>query len=234
MAASKLRNFIFIGAPASGKGSFGTKIAAQRGWSHFSLGDRIREEIAAGTPLGQQVKTTVEMGQLIDDSIATDIALLSLRPAGRQRTQPMILDGFPRTVSQALALHEAMHDEEFIAVHIVLEQWVAIEKTLGRRICATCKRSFNVADVLTQGYDMPAILPSPTTCPLWNSQAGCSPCLEARVDDTREVAENRYQEFLEKTAPLLGFYKERNQLHTFEIKKGMSDTVLLADIMSSS
>ena len=244
---SALRHFIFIGAPASGKGSFGKRIAQTLGLQHFSLGEVIRDEVARGTELGQQVKPIVEKGELISDSLATEIAIhYLLAPiAGSNGTlakgdmtnkqstnsrRATILDGFPRTVNQALALHHRLPNDEFIAIHIILEKWIAVEKTLGRRICTTCKQSFNVADVLTQGYNMPAILPSATTCPLW-ANGGCVPKLTSRIDDTREIAERRYQEYMEKTTPLLDFYQNRKQLRTFRIQKGLSDTDQLIDLM---
>jgi len=221
------RSFVFIGAPASGKGSFGQAVASRLGLTHFSLGDRIRAEVAAGSAVGRRVQATMEAGQLVDDTTATEIVLQCLQ--GSDRRGHVILDGFPRTVAQAVALHTNLPDEDFVAVHVVLEKWVAVEKTLGRRVCATCKRGFNVADVRTRGYDMPAILPSPKTCPRWDT---CMPKLEARVDDTREVAESRYQEFLEKTTPLLAFYGAKGALRTFNVTKGMADTPLLVDLMT--
>ena len=239
---SALRHFIFIGAPASGKGSFGKKIAHALGVQHFSLGEVIRDEVARATELGQQVRPIVEKGELISDSLATEIVIRYLlgpmttgHMTNKQSTKSRhatILDGFPRTVSQALALHHSLPKDEFVAIHIILEKWVAVEKTLGRRICTTCKQSFNVADVLTQGYNMPAILPSVTTCPLW-ATGGCIPKLTSRVDDTREITERRYQEYMEKTTPLLDFYENRNQLRTFRIQKGLSDTDKLIDLMLS-
>lgn len=247
---STLRHFIFVGAPASGKGSFGKKIAQTLRLKHFSLGEMIRDEIARATKLGQQVRPIVENGELISDSLATEITIRCLlgpmtgndgsvitavHNTNKQRSNnrhATILDGFPRTVSQALALHQSLPNDEFVAIHIILEKWVAVEKTLGRRICTTCKQSFNVADVLTQGYHMPAILPSVTTCPLWET-SGCVPQLISRIDDTREIAERRYQEFMVKTTPLLDFYEKRNQLRTFRIQKGLSDTDKLINLMLS-
>ena len=250
MSSSTLRHFIFIGAPASGKGSFGKKIAQTLGLQHFSLGEVIRDEVTQATTLGQQVRPIVEKGELISDSLATEIAIHYLlgpmtgndgtitateQTTNKERTnnrQATILDGFPRTVSQALALHDSLPHDEFVAIHIILEKWVAVEKTLGRRICTTCKQSFNVADVLTQGYHMPAILPSINTCPLW-ATSGCVPQLISRIDDTREIAERRYQEYMVKTTPLLDFYEKRNQLRTFQIQKGLSDTDKLINVMLS-
>ena len=91
----------------------------------------------------------------------------------------IILDGYPRSLSQSEALLQHCKQKaeavKILAVDIRLDEEVAIQKLLGRRICETCNQGFNMSDITGGSYDMPAILPNPKVCvlgrdkcfPLW-------------------------------------------------------------------
>ena len=167
-------------------------------------------------------------GRLVSDHLANKIAMQGLTEQRAKNINVVILDGYPRTISQAEHLLENLSGVEFSAVHIMLERWVAIHKTLGRQTCKNCGGSFNSSDIRTHGFFMPALVPIPEKCPL---KELCNPVFEKRADDTRETAEIRYEEYLEKTTPLLDFYRERNILTNFDVKKGIADVELLMEAM---
>ena len=216
----------------TGKGSFGKLIAeGTAGWAHLSLGEYMRTEITRNTDLGLAISSSMEGGRLVPDNLANDLAIKSLNEFQAKNTTAVILDGYPRTINQAVYFKGKFPLLDFSAVHIMLEKWVAIEKTLGRQSCKTCGGSFNSADIMTDGFCMPAIIPDKKTCSFGTN---CNPILEKRADDTRETSEIRYNEFLTKTAPLLGWYEERGILKSFEVKRGIADVDKLIALMNKS
>ena len=118
--------------------------------------------------------------------------------------------------------------QETRAIHIDLAEHVIKQKLLGRRSCANCKQSFNLADVLTDGYDMPAILPNPEKC---SNGIACKPQLISRDDDTEEVISHRLDVYRQETAPLLKYFSGKGALRSFIVKKGISETNQLIDVM---
>lgn len=180
------------------------------------------------SPLGSSISAAMAEGRLVSDHLANKIAMQGLTEQRAKNINVVILDGYPRTISQAEHLLENLSGVEFSAVHIMLERWVAIHKTLGRQTCKNCGGSFNSSDIRTHGFFMPALVPIPEKCPL---KELCNPVFEKRADDTRETAEIRYEEYLEKTTPLLDFYRERNILTNFDVKKGIADVELLMEAM---
>ena len=163
----------------------------------------------------------------------------------------VLLDGYPRTVQQAEALFvhaeqmdakagananvqnsgsssSSSNSSSFAAVQIVLNPEVATEKLLHRRACMTCARDFNTAHIVRDGYDMPAMLPDPHTCPL--GPQACVPDLSVvRSDDTTETIKYRIQQYTDKTAPVVQFFHDRRRLQTFHVFKGVKDTPALLE-----
>ena len=184
--------------------------------------------MASSSAIGQEVKSYVSKGELITDHMANSIVLSY---AQNYSHQSFILDGYPRTVSQAAFL-KAHYKQPVVAVNIVLDRHITIEKLLGRRICSTCRGDFNTAHAVHGEYDMPAILPSPDTCKL-TPPSSCKPCLEKRGDDTEEVIRKRLAGYDLGSSSLLKFYEEANLLIEFQVKKGVKDTPLLLEKMNS-
>lgn len=226
--ASQTCELLFL----AGKGSFGKLIAGGiAGWAHLSLGDYMRAEITRKSDLGLAISSSMAGGRLVPDNLANDLAVKSLNEFQAKNMTAVILDGYPRTINQAVYFKEKFPHLDFSAVHIMLEKWVAIEKTLGRQSCKTCGRSFNSADIMTDGFCMPAIVPDRNTC---SFGINCDPILEKRIDDTRETSEIRYNEFLTKTAPLLDWYEQRGILKCFEVKRGIADVDKLISLMNKT
>lgn len=93
-------NLLLIGPPGSGKGTQGERLAARLHLEHLAAGDLLRAEVAAGTPLGQQVAGLMQRGELVPDDVI--IALLMPRVEAAAAAQGYLLDGFPRSVEQAV------------------------------------------------------------------------------------------------------------------------------------
>ncbi len=97
-------NVLLIGPPGSGKGTQGERLAAERGWAHIATGDLLRAEVTAGTDLGRRVAEIMQRGDLVGDELMIELVLPKVREAAD--TGGYVLDGFPRSVTQAKQAHE--------------------------------------------------------------------------------------------------------------------------------
>jgi adenylate kinase len=187
----------------------------------------MRDEMRSGTDTGKRIESFVKSGALVPDALVNHLVLNALAAADRD-TRGLILDGFPRTLSQAEFL-ERNYQGHLVAVNIILDRDVTIQKLLGRRICTTCGGSFNTAHIVRDEYDMPAILPSSETC----KRVPCEPKLVCRDDDTPQIIATRLNDFEKNVDPLLKFYRQRNLLLDFVVKKGIKDSDQLGTALDS-
>lgn len=130
MSAQHPLHIIIDGPPASGKGTQSEFIQALMGVIHISTGDALRAEVKNNTELGQRAKIYMEKGQLVPDDLIIDICLNRLRqPDCVQRG--WLLDGFPRTGSQAKALSEAGLVPDLF-IHIKVDDEECVRRISGR------------------------------------------------------------------------------------------------------
>jgi adenylate kinase len=124
---------IFFGPPGVGKGTQAAVVAERFGWAHISTGDMLRAHVQDGTALGAKAKEFMDKGQLVPDQLVIDMfmdRLAALRPG-----QGFVLDGFPRTIAQAIALDEALAAKGKsidVAVNITAPDDVLVERMMGR------------------------------------------------------------------------------------------------------
>ncbi len=208
---------VLLGAPGSGKGTYGAKLAIAFGEVPIiSTGDLLRTEISRGSMVGKEVKSILEAGQLVSDDLVMQLLIDKLGDSEVAR-KGYILDGFPRTIAQANKLQSHANGlfAPNLVINIDLRTEYIIKKLLGRRNCSVCGSSFNLATIYepSQGYDMPAIM-----CPL--------PCLSQlvnRADDTEAVIRERLKVYESQTSPLIRFYRDQQILIDFVVKKGLND-----------
>lgn len=111
-------NLVLIGPPGAGKGTQAERLVRDYGLIHISTGDLLREAIRAETPLGRAAKMAVDSGALVPDEVV--IGLVEERLSSRKPEQGFILDGFPRTVSQAEALELLLQSLNNPLDHVIL------------------------------------------------------------------------------------------------------------------
>ena len=189
---------VLMGPPGSGKGTQGARISEVYGIPRISTGDTLREMAAAGTPLGLEAKKYSSQGLLVPDEIV--VGLIKERIQADDCRKGFILDGFPRTVPQAEAL-DAMLQAAGREVNKVLNFEVDEEELVlrlsGRRVCTQCGATYHVK------FMPPKV------------QGVCDACggrLEQRADDAPESVRRRLVEYVQKTAPVLDYYRQKGNL----------------------
>ncbi|GJQ08733.1 hypothetical protein GpartN1_g524.t1 [Galdieria partita] len=198
---------VFLGAPGVGKGTYASRVAPLLGFSHVSLGEELRQE----SKHNPWLRSLLQEGKLVPDEFVLNRLVGIVRNLS-SKCQGIILDGFPRTLEQAVALDRSY---EVDAVYrLSLREDLLVHKMSFRRVCRTCGETFNLANITEPGYEMPPLLP-PSDCK--------GPCeLIQREDDREEVVRSRLRIYYETETPIEQFYYERGILYTFELKGGVS------------
>jgi len=182
-------NAVIFGAPGSGKGTYASRLQSQLGVAVIATGDIFRQIMKEDTPLGREVKSYVEKGLLVPDDVVIEVLKQSLaKTSGRG----FILDGYPRTIEQAKALEKIAKID--VIIHLIVPEWIIIERLSTRRICRNCGQVYNIR-YLKPKVDM--------ICDKCGGQ------LYQRTDDTPEVIRERIQVYEHQTQPLISFYKEK-------------------------
>ena len=199
---------IFLGAPGVGKGTQAEKTAKRLGIPTISTGVIIREALKNGTEMGLKAKKFIEAGELASDDVV--IGIIKVRLAKPDCECGFILDGFPRTVTQAVALDEmGVALDRVVSIEVPDE--VIIERMTGRRVCSNCGSSYHVTDNPSRDG---------------KSCDNCGTELTTRADDAPEVVLNRLETYHEKTEPLKAFYLEKGILKTVDGNGSVEQTSL--------
>ncbi|CAI9772436.1 unnamed protein product [Fraxinus pennsylvanica] len=210
--------WVFLGCPGVGKGTYAARLSNLLGVSHIATGDLVRQELSSPGPLSSQLAEIVNQGKLISDEIIINLLSKRLEESQAKGETGFILDGFPRTVRQAEIL-EGVTDIGLV-INLKLQEDALIAKCLGRRICSECGGNYNVACIDIKGEDgsprmyMPPLLPPPN----------CESKLITRSDDTEEVVKERLRVYNEKSRPVEEFYLARGKLLEFDLPGGIPES----------
>lgn len=203
---------ILLGAPGAGKGTVAKRLTDLDGSVQISTGDILRGAVAAGTDLGKKAEAFMKAGDLVPDDLI--MGIMEERLQEPDCANGFLLDGFPRTIPQAEALKGLLGrigvDLDF-AVEIDVPREVILDRLTTRRTCVDCGAIYNVKS-------MPPKV-----------EGVCDKCggkIVQRDDETEEAISNRLDVYNEKTAPLVGFYKNENMLLTVSATE--SDAVVEA------
>jgi adenylate kinase len=201
---------VLVGPPGAGKGTQAEFIAAHLAVPKISTGDIFRANVSQGTPLGLEVKRYLNEGKLVPDEVT--ISMVRDRLAEPDARDGFLLDGFPRTVPQAVELDKMLADlgtQLDIVLELVVDEDEVIRRLSGRRTCRGCGKIWHVE------FDAPT---KPGVCDR------CGAELYQRDDDKPETIENRLRVYAKETAPLVDFYGAQGKL------VGIDATGLVEDI----
>ncbi len=203
-------NIVLLGPPGSGKGTQSYKLVENYQLVHISTGDILRSQILNKTNLGIDAKKYMDKGELVPDNL-----IIEMMSSTTEKLPSILLDGFPRTINQALAL-----DEEMIRLNkkidFVLYFDVPFEdliKRLSQRIsCKNCSKTFSKSDKEFVCLD---------EC---SNQE-----LYQRADDKFEAISIRMETYKELTEPLLEFYEKKGLLKKINANASISEVSLEID-----
>ena len=181
---------IFLGPPGAGKGTQAEKISELYGIAHISTGDMLRSQMREGTPLGAEAKGYIDRGELVPDELI--VAMVAERIKEEDCANGFLLDGFPRTVSQAEALNGISDIDMVIDIAVPAER--LMERIGGRRMCSGCGAGYH-----TSSYHK-------DTC------EKCGASLYIRDDDRPETVKHRITVYERQTKPLIDYYREKGNL----------------------
>jgi len=192
--------WLFMGPPGCGKGTQATKLKVEGRAEHLSTGDLLRSAISSKSQLGLKVQGYVDSGSLVPDNVMLEILMETiLKFDGKS---PLILDGYPRTLSQGESLFEVMnrYSNKFKlkgAIWFKITPEVLIKRAVGRRVCSSCGAIYNIE------FKPPAI---EGVCDL------CGGKLIHRKDDTADTISKRITLYNHETQPLLEYIRSRTNL----------------------
>lgn len=197
------KELIFLGPPACGKGTQTDKLAKYLNFPHVDTGSLLRAEIKNETPEGKFAKTFIDKGELVPADLVAKI--IKNRLLQDDCKNGFILDGYPRSVEQADILEEIKKEinkgteADFRAIYFDIDTNVLVERIVNRRSCPVCGEIYNLE------FKPPKV---EGHCDKDGAE------LTQRKDDTREVAQARFDTYFKETAPLIDYYKSKGVLRT--------------------
>ncbi|MDR3037478.1 MAG: adenylate kinase [Coriobacteriales bacterium] len=189
-------NIVLLGAPGAGKGTQAAKLVVHYDIAHISTGDILRAAVKAGTPLGLEAKSFMDKGELVPDSVV--IGLVKERLQEKDTEKGFILDGFPRTTTQAVALASELAGlgrDISAAIAVEVDPEIIVKRLTSRRLCKVCGYIGSEVDA---------------TCPQ------CAGEMYQRDDDKPETVRNRLEVYEQSTAPLIEYYRGSDLLVTVD------------------
>jgi len=187
-----------LGAPGAGKGTQADILSQEMNLPHIASGDLFRQALEEKTEIGLLTKSYMDKGELVPDEVAIKMILERINQP--DCTSGCLLDGFPRTLHQAIVLDKAFGEQGKIidkAIYIEVPNKDSIRRLSGRRLCRVCQTPYHM-------------MSSPPKMP-----GKCDKCggeLYQRSDDQEKTVKERLSIFFAQTVPILDYYKNQNKL----------------------
>jgi len=198
---------ILLGPPGAGKGTQAERLYERHKLVQLSTGEMLRAERDAGTELGKAADRVMAAGQLVSDEIV--IGIIAKRIDAPDCKSGFVLDGFPRTEKQAVALDEMLAKKGGKidgVIELAVDEDALVERISGRFACAKCGAGYH------DKFQRP------------KKEGMCDVCGSAeftrRKDDNAETVKARLKAYREQTAPILPYYKKKGLLQRVD---GMAD-----------
>lgn len=201
---------ILLGPPGAGKGTQAKRLEENYGIIQLSTGDMLRLEVDSKSDIGEQAKEIMEAGDLVPDELIID--MIASRIGKKDCQKGFILDGFPRTTPQAVAL-DKMFDEKAMKLDFVIEMKVEdeamVERISGRYTCGNCGAGYH------DSFQKPEV------------EGVCDKCggkeFSRRSDDNAETVRSRLLAYHEQTEPIISHYRGNGILKSIDGMKAIDD-----------
>ena len=203
---------VLLGAPGAGKGTHCKRIVAKYGLLHLSSGDILRKERAAGTKLGKKAQSYMDSGTLVPDHIMVEMMVGAIK---KSPEKGFVLDGFPRTVNQAVELDKSLarsRREIDVVLNLMVDDRVVIERLTGRKSCPQCGAVYHIKNL------------KPRVEGICDNDGAA---LVQRPDDSVEVVENRLKVYRRQTKPVVDYYKNSNTVCDINANRNADDVTAL-------
>lgn len=194
-------NIILLGPPGAGKGTQSKYLEDRFHLRQLSSGDMLRHAVSTGTKVGLIAKPYMESGQLVPDEVVGGVVFETINTLPEE-LPGFILDGFPRTVQQAVELDDQLEkSKKSIDAVIVVEvnDDQLVKRIAGRFTCAKCGDSYN------DFFRLP------------KTEGVCDRCggteFKRRSDDNTETVRARLEVYHTQTKPLIDYYRSKGKLH---------------------
>ncbi len=211
-------HLILLGPPGAGKGTQAKRLEERLGLPHISTGDILRQNVKDNTDLGKQAKGIMEKGLLVGDDLVAK--MLDKRFNNPDIKKGFILDGYPRTLSQAKRLDEILSRKNIsvdLVVYLDTSDEVIIKRLTGRLVCSKCGANFHAVN-------MPPKLKG--VCD------SCQSSLYQRSDDNEGTVRKRLEVYKHEVASLIEYYKSAKKLHSLNADLDME--IVLDQIIALS
>jgi adenylate kinase len=191
---------VLLGRQGAGKGTQCTRLSRHYVVPHISTGDILRAAVREGTEFGKKAKELMEAGELLPDDVIVGIIDERL-DRDDTRTRGFILDGFPRTTTQAEELLRITAPRGIdLAVNLDVPRDIVLQRLASRRVCADCGTNYSTDEPPKYGM----------TCDV------CGGDVIHREDDTEAAINRRLDLYERETAPLIAWFEERDLLMTVD------------------
>lgn len=201
MGNDKPMRLVLIGQPGAGKGTQAAFIVERWGIPHVSTGDMLRDEMRKGSPLGEEARGFINQGFLVPDELI--FGMLKERLTRPDTGRGFVLDGFPRSQGQAVALDEYLERTEqplTAVIVLVINDDIIVQRLSNRRVCPECARTYHLINNPPRTADR---------C----DEYKCRQTLVQRPDDKESAIRTRLQVFHSQTAPVIEYYRQQGLLH---------------------
>ncbi len=209
-------NILLMGPAGSGKGTMSSRIVSKYGVTHLATGDLLRNAMKNETELGKSAKQFINQGKLVPDEIV--ISLVEEKIAENVSNEGYLMDGFPRTIPQALTFDELAANLDNgidVVIHLVIDFKELVKRITGRRLCKKCGAIYHITN------NPPKV---DGICDYCNNE------LMQRSDDTEEQLTVRLSEYENNTKAVLTHYAEKGLLKKVDAAQDIEK--VWADVMS--
>ena len=203
---------VLLGAPGAGKGTQCKRIVARYGLLHLSSGDILRQERDAGSEPGRKAEIYMDSGLLVPDEIIVEMMVGAI---GEAPASGFVLDGFPRTVNQAVEFDKSLASvgKRIDAVlNLKVDDRLIAERMGGRRSCPRCGAVYHVENLKPKVEGM---------CDNDGTE------LVQRPDDSSEVVANRLKAYHAQTVPVVDYYRNSNTVYDIDANKDVDEVSTL-------